>query len=397
MTRRSVLAPALVVLVTGCAGDLGPARDGQVATDGAHADSSREDAVRADVATSDAIGIDAGSFDAMPTDARAIDASRTDVIAMDAARIDAMSMDAMRNDASTTDAARTDAATDSMRTDATTPRCSGRTGATGNHTVTLRSGGVDRTYEIHVPSTYNPTTPMPLVLGFHGFNNTPSILNGMSGLNTQADRRGFITVMPWGTRAGAPPGATTDLGWNAGACCGSPPGAGHDDVQLTRDILARVEADYCIDTRRVWATGFSNGAMLTHRLACDLADRIAAIAPVSGTIAIPASSCHPSRPIAVLTSHGTADTRVPWGGGGPGNATSVPTTIADWAMRDSCTDTPREIYRMGVAHCDQQRACAGGSEVRLCTIDGGTHGWLSSASYPTTTTILDFFFAHPLP
>ncbi len=291
----------------------------------------------------------------------------------------------------------TDGSTDAPAPiDAATARCTGRTGVAGEFDVEIVSGGLTRTFWVHVPESYDPTTPTMVVLSYHGWNNTGRTMNGMSGMNAAADARGFISVHPYGTRTESAP----ELSWNAGRCCGTAPGRHIDDVQFTRDMLDRLERDYCVDTRRVFATGWSNGAMLTHRLACDLADRIAAIAPVSGAIAIDPDTCVPSRPIAVLTSHGTADDRVPWEGGGPGNAESVPDTVAHWAARNGCTDaTPTEIYRMDPTHCDTRRECDEGTESRLCAVEGGTHNWLNRAAYnyDTTTTILDFFDAHPMP
>src|SRR5581483_3180681 len=109
--------------------------------------------------------------------------------------------------------------------------------------------------------------------------------------------------------------------------------------------------------------GFSNGGMMSHRLACELSDRIAAIGAVAGTPAIP--TCTPSRPVPVLQTHGTADLLSNYDTGAPSGDQGVPMTIAEWVMIDSCTDaTPTNVYLMGDVSCDEYQQCAGGSAVQ---------------------------------
>jgi polyhydroxybutyrate depolymerase len=123
----------------------------------------------------------------------------------------------------------------------------------------------------------------------------------------------------------------------------------------------------------------SNGAIMSHRLACDLAGRIAAIGPVAGTIM--RSPCTPSRPVPVMEIHGSDDKNVPWEGGmGCGVAsvpfTSVPDTIAGWLTRNGCTTAPPSLLvAQGDGRCEIQGACAAGAEVVLCTVQGGGHAW----------------------
>ena len=372
----------------------------QRASSDAAADRSVADAVVVDSSTDTSVELDVAADDVLATDTLGPDVAdatppdalvRTD--ASDAAAMDSAAR-ADASDAAAIDAlVRTDASSDAAFTDAPVASCTGRTGAVGDRDITLTSGGLARRYLIHVPTSYRATRAMQVVLNYHGFNNTGMSQNGMSGMNTAADARGFIAVHPYGTNTD---GSLANLSWNAGRCCGSAPGRRIDDVQFTRDMLNRIESEYCVDTRRVFATGWSNGAMFTHRLACELADRIAAIGPVSGTLGI--STCAPSRPIAVLSTHGTADMNVPWDGGPPGNTEPVPVTVAGWATRDRCTDTtPTEIFRLGTRHCDTRRACAAGTEVELCTIEGGGHNWSNTPPTSTTTQILDFFALHPMP
>lgn len=270
--------------------------------------------------------------------------------------------------------------------------------------------GLTRTFRVHVPPGASSAGPRPLVLMFHGGGGSGlQFESASSHMDEVADREGFVVVYPDGTG--------TVRTWNAGGCCGSSVANSVDDVGFVRALLDHLESTMCLDTRRVFASGMSNGAMLVHRLGCELADRLAAIAPVSGTDMT--ASCHPSRAIPVMHTHGTADAHVPWNGGvgcGPSAAsfTSVPTTIARWKTRDGCTaSTSTPGYTAGEGHCESWGGCTGGSEVVLCTIDGGGHNWpggdppadvtpcpgdgIQSSTFHASEVVWSFFAAHPMP
>ncbi len=159
--------------------------------------------------------------------------------------------------------------------------CTDRTGARGDTTFRIQSGGRERSFVVHVPPGYDRARPTPVVLDLHGWLADGAGQAATSHLRAEADLRGLIAVHPDGV----------GRSWNAGACCAPASSSGVDDVQFVRDLLDRVERDWCVDRRRVHAMGFSNGGGLSHRLACELSDRIASIGPVSGTVAIP--TCAP--------------------------------------------------------------------------------------------------------
>ena len=156
-------------------------------------------------------------------------------------------------------------------------------------------------------------------------------------------------------------------------------------------------------------TGFSNGGMLSHRLACEMSDKIASIGAVAGTLAV--ASCMPSRPAPspVLHVHGKDDPVVLYDGGGLSGGESVADTISFWVMNDGCTDTtPAQVYMNGDATCVQYSACHAGSAVELCTISDGGHQWPGgndagfglgtlSMDLDASETIVKFFADHPLP
>lgn len=244
-------------------------------------------------------------------------------------------------------------------------------GATTVGSVTASSAV--RTFRVHVPPGYRPGTPAPVVLMLHG--------GGGSGLQFEtqssqmdpiADREGFIAVYPDGT------GLIRT--WNAGNCCGRAQSDDVDDVGFIGTLLDHVEGQLCTDRKRVFASGMSNGGLFSHRLACELSSRIAAIAPVAGTIGV--ATCTPTRPVPVLHIHGTDDTHVPFDGGqgcGSDNAvfTSVPATMEGWRTRNGCTTGTSSYFQQGDGTCNGFEACE--APTVLCTIAGGGHSWPGGA------------------
>jgi polyhydroxybutyrate depolymerase len=264
---------------------------------------------------------------------------------------------------------------------------------TGDATWNLTFGGLGRSFHVHVPASY-AGQPTPLVLDFHGYTSNGDQEVLLTGMNAKADAAGFIAVHPDGT--GSP------TGWNAGACCGSAATTGVDDVGFVRAMLTELESRLCVDQRRVFATGMSNGGFLSHRLGCELADRIAAIAPVAGVMGVEA--CTPARAIPVLDFHGTADMIVPYAGNPAMGFKSVADTMAGWAERDGCGATPERSFMMADMHCETYPGCRQGAEVTLCTVEGGGHTWPGGLPIPTGVTspvkatdlMWTFFSRHPL-
>ncbi len=274
--------------------------------------------------------------------------------------------------------------------------CDGKLAQPLDATWKISFGGVDRTFDVHVPASYNPATPMPVVLNFHGLTSNSAQEELLAKTNEKGDAVGFIAVHPQGT--GNP------ASWNAGACCSPANDSMVDDVGFVGAMIDKLELDLCVDPARVFATGMSNGGFLSHRLACELADRIAAVAPVAGVNGL--TTCAPKRPISVMHFHGTADPLVPYGGSPQMGFIGVEQSFSDWALRDKCTDSPFESFRKGDSHCATYKQCDGGAEVILCTVDNGGHTWPGGLPIPglgNTTTDLsatdamwDFFTRHPL-
>lgn len=267
--------------------------------------------------------------------------------------------------------------------------CTGKPSmAPGTTLQMMTSRGQQRKYLLHVPAKYDPSQPTELVFAFHGLSDKAAAFMKYIDVEREADSRNLIVIVPQGL--GAIPG------WNAGNCCGEPQLFRIDDVGFVRDLIDAARRDLCIDDKRIFAMGFSNGAMFSHRLACELAGTISAVGPVSGSLMV--SPCTPTRPVALLHMHGTADPIVGYHGGGSGSFPDIPTMISDWAKRDGCTGAPLRTYENGTVTCQTYGTCADHTAVSLCTIEQGKHTWPGSPDGTKdingTQTILDFFARH---
>ncbi len=251
------------------------------------------------------------------------------------------------------------------------PTCAGKGSQPLDGEWTLTSGGLERTVLVHVPPSYDPGRPMPVVIDLHGYMADAAAQQQTSRMLEAADAEGFIALHPNGT--GNP------KSWNGGPCCGAPPSE-VDDVQFIRDALAMADERLCVDTSRVYATGYSNGAFMAHRLACELSDRITAIAPVGGPLLD--IDCEPGRPVSVLQFHGDADTFVPYEGNPSLGYPPIDDTMAAWAARNGCGTQTEEVFASGDAVCRAFVGCPDEGAVVSCVIAGGGHTWPGGADVP---------------
>ena len=261
----------------------------------------------------------------------------------------------------------------------------------GDYRASLQFGGRTRTYTIHVPPSARCQTLTPLVLLFHGGGGSGAQAASSYQLNPIADREGFFAVYPDGTSASP---ALSLYTWNSGHCCGYAYDNKVDDVGFVRALIAALRAAYPVDPDRIYATGMSNGAMLTHRLAAELSNLFAAVAPVAGTIggtfeAISYVIPQPQRPVPVLMIHGKLDENVPYLGG-VGAASqitnradlSVAESVAFWTRNNRCPPVPT-TSRTGNIAVDTYTACA--ADVTLYSIDNQGHAWPGGRA-PVTLT-----------
>jgi len=263
---------------------------------------------------------------------------------------------------------------------------------------TVFSGGLTRTYLLHIPLGYQASSSAALVLGFHGHGSQALQQEHRSGLSLLADQQGFIAVYPQGVVG--PDGLT---GWDTGAY-NSPR---VNDVLFISDLLNHLQDILCIDPLRIYATGFSNGGGMTNVLACTLAGRLAAFAPVSGSYPPYPGGCHPVRPVPLLEFHGTADRTVPYNGSASRRYPPILTWLQGWATRDGCTRGPTVFYKQADVTGLEWTNCRGNATVIQYRISGEGHLWpqvtfnkpggTAGSSLSASALIWTFFQQHPLP
>jgi polyhydroxybutyrate depolymerase len=230
----------------------------------------------------------------------------------------------------------------------------------------MESDGQTRQYLLHVPTTYRLEEPAALVLVFHGAGIGAERFVGYSRFSNVADREGFLIVYPQGLNEA----------WN--------PSPGSRDVQFIRDLIDHLQRRCRVDPDRIYASGHSNGGGMVDRLACELADRIAAVGTISGAYQS-SGQCSPSRPVPVFAIHGTADTTIPYKG--------IRDWAAAWAERNGCDPEPIDIPHSVLIHETKWSNCRERADVILYTIEELGHEWTHDL-IDMGQTIWDFFEVH---
>jgi polyhydroxybutyrate depolymerase len=261
----------------------------------------------------------------------------------------------------------------------------------GTFTFSFSFGGQTRSYDVYVPATYVRTSPMPLVIDMHGYTSSKESQQGVSGFRQKADQAGFIVAWPQGT----------GNSWNGYGCCGSAQGS-VDDVGFIRAVVNDISVRANVDHSRVYATGISNGGVMSHRLACEAADVFAAVAPVSFPLNISASSCTPVRPITVVHFHGLSDDTVPYNGGGLIGAQSAANSFNARKTVAQCTGSPVVVDLGSGQSCQTYTSCAQGAHISLCSLNGehvlyntqstlniANHAWDNELSHHTNNSLPD--------
>src|SRR5271167_1511038 len=199
--------------------------------------------------------------------------------------------------------------------------------------------GRARTFEVHVPSGYDGRKKVPLVLALHGRLGTGSGQEKLAHLDKVSDEHGFLVVYPDGL----------DRGWADGRGGTPSDRGGVDDVKFLSALIDKVESEYKVDAKKVFAVGMSNGGFMSGRLACDLSDRIAAVGIVGASLSEnTAATCRPRQPVSVMMIQGTADPLVPFEGGalrkGAGGVVlSHEAAVKKFVEVDRCKASPRKI------------------------------------------------------
>lgn len=253
--------------------------------------------------------------------------------------------------------------------------------APGNSNNTITSGGLQRTFLLHLPPSYG-RQPQPLVINYHGYTETTQVFAQYSNMAVESDKAGFILVFPQGED-----NPTT---WNAGIGAYGPTGDAND-VQFTHDLLRYLEKNYCVDAHRIYVAGYSIGGGMAYRVACNLSTQIAAFATVEGAFYTAPGGCHPSHPVSVLEIHGQADRYAPYTGNPPLRMAAVQPYLNDWLDWDECSDTTQTFFKQSDVTGIEWPHCADGTVVAHYIISDGGHTWPGATPRPslgfTTHTI----------
>lgn len=255
----------------------------------------------------------------------------------------------------------------------------------GDHDLAVATSSGPRRYVLHVPARTERSGPRPLILVFHGGAGTATGFKRYAGFDAVADRDGVLVAY----LDGSGPLGRRLLTWNAGECCGHAHAEGVDDVAFAVAVLQDVARRARVDATRVYASGHSNGAMMTYRLALEAPERLAAIAPVGAMMVLDHPG--PARPLPVLHVHSVDDPRSLYAGGEgapfpftrePIRYRPVEPTLAAWARRSGCPAEPVTVERRATPTPPGHRAerlawrpCAAGVEIQLWRIAGAGHGW----------------------
>ncbi|MEV4417660.1 PHB depolymerase family esterase [Catellatospora sp. NPDC049609] len=251
----------------------------------------------------------------------------------------------------------------------------------GDHRLSTEWNGKRRTFTVHAPPSYDGSRPLPLVVVMHAYPGDGTEVAATSGMNAKADKEGFLVLYPDGWAGGM----------NALICCG-----GEDDVGLIRTLVARVVQRWKADPARVYATGISNGGDMSVRLAVELSDVFAAVAPVSGGIggrALNDGAYRPTRPVSMITFIGGLDRY----------HAQFTSGLNAWRERLACELWPKNGPRMTQGVKREQLRCADGSVLVIYDIAAMGHSWPGAnggpmtypeSPVPATDAMWDFFKQH---
>lgn len=255
---------------------------------------------------------------------------------------------------------------------------------------------VARPYDWDEPAGIDKSKPAPLIMLLHGYSANGFVQDAYFGFAQLANDRGVYVAHPDGTIDGS-----GERFWNATDACCDFGNTGVDDVAYLNAVVDDMEAHFNIDKKRVFFVGHSNGAFMSHRMACDNADRIAGIVALAGDVWKDPSKCNPSAPVAVLQVHGDADDMVPYAGSTL--EPSAPASVATWAQKNGCgadlADTGMTLdldsQLAGNETTIARHACSTGA-AELWTIHGGGH--LPSFILPDWGNhVFDWLMQHPKP
>jgi polyhydroxybutyrate depolymerase len=248
----------------------------------------------------------------------------------------------------------------------------------GDYTFSTEHQDITRHYKVHIPASYQPQQPTPMVISLHGGggNMRYQATDEYYGMISKSEQAGFIAVFPNGYSRLPRGGLAT---WNAGICCGKARDLNIDDVGFIQRVVEEMQQRANIDPKRIYANGMSNGGMMAYRLACELPNTFKAIAAVAGTDGT--NKCQASKAVSVLHIHALNDERVLFNGGSGSqsnthaNFVSVNDTISKWVNQNRCQPSPQRVLAVSGAYCDLYSGCQHNSQIKLCVTEQGGHSW----------------------
>ncbi len=270
---------------------------------------------------------------------------------------------------------------------------------------TIKFNDKDREYLLHLPSGYKSSNSYPLLVALHGFGDHPRFIEQYTGFSRLSDKEKFIVVYPYGLQNSK----TKKFSWNGGSCCGEAFNKKEDDVLFINNLVDELSKKYNIDSKKIYLTGFSNGGLLTYKIATEAPEKFAAFAVVSGSIGGKIKKddpyfnlSKPKKAVPILIMHGKNDNLISYNGGFNQDQSATFTSFKDsvdfWVRNNNATkiDTIENEKFIEEKYETKNKL----NSIEAYTIKDSGHAWfgsimeykkvLSGKSVPATKIIWNF-------
>jgi polyhydroxybutyrate depolymerase len=236
----------------------------------------------------------------------------------------------------------------------------------GEQTFTIKSAnGVTYTYSIVVSEKVDRNSKSPVMVHWHALGSSPEEMRMVTHVDTLTQTTNAIMIYP----------KSPDQSWDVGSCCTNTKllATRRDELVFAKELIADIKTKVCVDEKRIYTAGFSNGGMMSQMLACKAADIFAAAFPMGSTLTIPQDQCKPSRPIPIMLINGTKDPLVGYDSAGLAGGLSVPADYKLWQTKNGCTGEPETTFQKGKTTCTTYKNCKAGAETAACVVEGMGH------------------------
>jgi len=251
-----------------------------------------------------------------------------------------------------------------------------------------------RYYYVWVPKSYSAQKASPILFAYHGLGDNCYDFGHSTGFIDLSETENFLFVYPCGTDG------LIGTAWNAGTCCLNP--SSIDDVAFSKSIIAQMDSSFKVDHSRIFASGFSNGAMMAEILGCEAPDFVRATASVAGVVELNPGNeqglvkCTTdyqqfNKSVSTVNIHGTLDFVVPWTGDAVLGFPPIPDNFAAWGTRNNCQGDPVTTFTKGTFQNYRYENCSRNTIVEVVINYGGGHEWPSETDFDTSPYIVQFF------